>query len=482
MKSIALVAAFLLLCCSSGILYAQGTPAVPDAGKMAGQYLGAITGKAGSISSNVDKQTAKYLSKFQREEARAYRKLAKKDSSAAAKALANSQQQYAALQQKLSNTSQKMTSRGRRYIPLFDTITTSLKFFRQYGDLVKKGMASSQQLNSTLSQVNTMEGKLQQADEVEAFIKQRRQQLADQFGKLGMNDALKPFSKDAYYYSAQMKEYRDALNEPDKAEQKAIALLNQLPAFQQFMKQNSLLASLFGVPGNTSNASTTVLQGLQTRAQVQNLIQNQVSAGGPNAQAMVQQNLQAAQAQLNTLKDKISKLGGGGGSDMDMPDFKPNQQKTKTFLQRIEYGTNIQTQKSGNFFPTTTDIGLSAGYKLNDKSTVGIGASYKLGWGRDIQHISISSQGMGLRTFADMKLKGSIWLSGGGELNYKSEFHDFKVLDDFSPWQKSALLGLTKKYKAGKKLKGNMQLLYDFLWKQQVPVTQPVVFRVGYSF
>ena len=44
-----------------------------------------------------------------------------------------------------------------------------------------------------------------------------------------------------------------------------------------------------------------------------------------------QQNLQAAQGQLNQLKDKLNKLGSNGGGDMDMPDFKPNQQKTKTF-------------------------------------------------------------------------------------------------------------------------------------------------------
>jgi hypothetical protein len=33
----------------------------------------------------------------------------------------------------------------------------------------------------------------------------------------------------------------------------------------------------------------------------------------------------------------------------------------------------------------------------------------------------------------------------------------------------------------GKKLKGSMSLLYDALYNQQVPVRQPVVFRVGYS-
>jgi hypothetical protein len=470
----------LLLCSRYADLYAQDAPALPHADKVAGKYLDAVAGKSAAISGSIDKQTDKYLSKFQKEEKRLFKKLAKKDSTAAGKALTASQKQYQALQQKLNGASQKL-SRGRKYIPLLDTLGTSLKFLKQYGDLFKKGMASSQQLNTSLSEVNTLEGKLQKADDVQAFIKERREQLTEQLQKAGMGDALKGFNKDAYYYSAQMKEYSEALNDPGKAEQKALALLNQLPAFKQFMKQNSFLSSIFGAPDNATATGAAALQGLQTREQVQQLIQNQVSAGGPGAQAMVQANIQAAQAQLNTLKDKLSKLG-GGNSESDIPDFKPNNQRTKTFFQRLEYGTNIQTQKSGYFFPTTTDLALSVGYKLNDKSTIGIGTSYKMGWGRDIQHIAISHQGIGFRFFADMKLKGSFWLSGGAELNYKAAFRNFEVLDDFSPWQKSALLGVTKKYKASKKLKGNVQLLYDFLWHQQIPVAQPVVIRIGYSF
>ncbi len=481
MKPLTLVVALLLPFLINTRLLAQDSPQLTDAGKVADRYLDAVAGKSQSISRDIDKQTANYLSKFQKEEARIYKKLTKNDSTGAANALVASKKQYAELQQKLAATSQTITTKTKRYIPLLDTLSTSLKFLRQYGDLFKKGVAASQQLNTATAQVNGVEDKLQLADDVQAFIKERQQQLTQQLQQAGMSDALKPFSKNVYYYSAQIKEYRDVLSEPDKAEQKAIALLNQLPAFQQFIKQNSLLASLFNAPGSNLFSGTT-LQGLQTRASVQQLIQNQISSGGPNAQSIIQQNIQAAQAQLTTLKNKLSQLGGSGSSDMPLPDFKPNRQKTKTFLQRVEYGANIQTQKAGNFFPTTTDIGFSAGYKLNDKSTAGIGASYKLGWGQDIQHISISSQGMGLRSFIEMKLKGSIWISGGGELNYKSAFRDFKVLDDFSPWQKSALLGLTKKYKVGKKLNGNMQLMYDFLWKKQVPVGQAVLFRVGYTF
>lgn len=201
----------------------------------------------------------------------------------------------------------------------------------------------------------------------------------------------------------------------------------------------------------------------------------------PDVQQVMHQQVQGAKDQLNLLKDKVNKLG-GGSTEKEMPDFKPNDQKTKSLLQRLEFGSNLQTVKSNKFFPSTTDVGLSLGYKLNDKSTIGLGGSYKMGWGRDIRHISISHQGIGLRSFVDYKIKGSIWLSGGAEMNYRSQFSNFKILDNYSAWQKSALIGISKKYQVSKKVKGNAQLMYDALWKEQVPRTQALVFRIGYNF
>ncbi|MDB5223397.1 MAG: hypothetical protein JWN83_2064, partial [Chitinophagaceae bacterium] len=133
-------------------------------------------------------------------------------------------------------------------------------------------------------------------------------------------------------------------------------------------------------------------------------------------------------------------------------------------------------------FPATTDIGLSVGYKLNDKSTLGIGASYKVGLGKGWNNIRISSEGIGLRSFVDYKIKNSFFLSGGYEQNYKSAFNSVEQLKNYNAWQTSGLIGVSKKYKISKKFKGNMQLLWDFLSYNQIPRTQPIVYRLGYNF
>src|SRR5207244_2717050 len=124
-----------------------------------------------------------------------------------------------------------------------------------------------------------------------------------------------------------------------------------------------------------------------------------------------------------------------------------------------------QTQKVNSYFPTTTDIGLTLGYKLNDKSVIGIGASYKLGLG-NIHHIKLTYEGVGVRSYVDWKLKGSFWITGGYEQNYLQRFSDFRSISDVSVWRQSALLGVTKKVTVGKKKASKVQLLYDFFHKK----------------
>jgi hypothetical protein len=270
------------------------------------------------------------------------------------------------------------------------------------------------------------------------------------------------------------------LNDPDQLEKKALSLLNQLPAFQNFMKSNSQLAGLFNLPGNYGSPQGLV--GLQTRDQVNSLIQSQVASGGAGGAAALQANLESAGSQLDSYKDKLSKLGSGSG-DIDMPDFKPNEQKTKTFWKRLEYGTNFQTTRDNYYFPTVIDLGGSVGYKINNTSTVGIGGSYKIGCGNGFQHIALSSNGAGLRSYLDVKIKGSFSATGGLEYNYTTPIRSVQQLRQWNDWTKSGLIGVTKTVSVKSRVfkQTKVSLLWDVLSYSQIPKTQAVVFRVGYT-
>ncbi|MBN8879882.1 MAG: hypothetical protein J0I32_20225 [Sphingobacteriales bacterium] len=445
-----------------------------------GKYFDAVNKKASQLEQRLDKQSAKIITQFLKQENKLKRKLARKDSAAATAVFGDAKQRYDQLQQKLAGA-----EKLKQYIPSLDTLSSSLKFLEQNPQLMALAKDGPAKLKEAMSKVNGLQSRFQQAEEIKKFIRERKQYLKEQLGKLGVAKELKQLNKQVYYYSVQVNEYKQLLNDHKKAEQKAIELLSQTKLFKDFMRNNSQLASLFRLPGSSASNATGAasLAGLQTRAQVNNLVQQQIAAGGPNAQAQFSQNMQQAQSQLNELKNKLNKFGNSGGEDLDMPDgFKPNGQRTKSFFRRIELGANIQSQQSNGYFPVTSDIALTAGYKLNDNSMIGVGASYKMGWGENIRNIKITHQGIGLRSFIEWKLKGSFWLAGGYELNYRSGFQRIAELRDRSGWQESGLIGLSKVVDLRSKIlkKTKVQLLWDFLSYRQVPKPAAILFRIGY--
>jgi len=223
---------------------------------------------------------------------------------------------------------------------------------------------------------------------------------------------------------------------------------------------------------------------LQTRNEIQELLQQQIGAGGPNAGSMVQQNLQQAQSELHQLKDKITKAG-GDNSDFDIPGFKPNTQKVKSFWKRVTVGTDMQNVRGNTFLPTTTDWGLTVGYRINDKSIIGIGGAYKMGWKGKLNNLQITNEGISFRSYLDWKLpKGKLYITGGYEQNYRRQFTNIQFLKKTDYWQTSGLVGLSKviKLKKTKVFKqSKVQLLWDFLYNTHTPVTQPILFRFGYG-
>lgn len=444
------------------------------------RFFDKLQKRSADLEEKIIANSEKALKKLVRQEVRLKKMLARRDSLAAEQTFGNVAEKYAALQQQLQQPERSIRG-DKAYLPYFDTLKTSLNFLSANSDLLSRYAGLNNKLDGALKNVTILENKLQQAETIKKYLRERRQLLKEQLSRFGLIRELKKYNKQAYYYSQQLNEYKAILEDPAKLEQKALGFIQKLPAFQDFFKKHSELASLFRLPDNYGTPQS--LTGLQTRVSVQALIQERVASGGPNTQAMLQQNIQEVRNQLSQWKDKINKLG-GMNSDEEMPDFKPNLQKTKSFLQRLEYGTNLQSTRSNYFFPTTTDLGLSVGYKLNDKTVIGIGASYKVGWGKDIRNISVSSQGVGFRSFADMKIKGSFYASAGFEYNYQKPFNSLQQINYLDQWQQSGLAGVSKILSLKSRLfkKTRLQLLWDFLSYRQVPETQALKFRIGYNF
>jgi hypothetical protein len=478
------------LCFAVTVTYAQTSDSTFDKiSNFPSKLFSRINGQATSLNQQLGRQTEKYLQRMARKEARLRAQLYKTDSAKAVALYPNDpQQQYAALIQKFRQDSSRVfTSMGPEYLPYVDSTKGMLGFLSKNPAIVNASPTQLAAIQSSLAQFQQLQARLQAADAIKQFIQARKaqiQQYLSQYTHLpsGITNTLQGYNKEAYYYAEQVRQYRQMLNDPDKMFQTALGVLSGLPAFNNFMRQNSFLAGLFRVPAGYDNPDGPV--GMQTRDQVMGMIKSQIGQGGGGGGASaIQNSLNTAKQDIDNLHNKLSSLG-GGSSDIDMPNFKVNDQHNKSLFKRLEYGTYFQTTPATTYYPSYSDLGLTLSYNLGHSNNIGIGASYKLGLGQPVQHIALSSQGVGLRSFIDINLKKSFSLTGGYELNYLTPFSGFQDIRLLSRWTPSGLIGMTKtvSMKSTVFKKTQLSLLWDFLSYEQTPRTQPFVFRIGYSF
>ena len=442
------------------------------------RYFLQVIGKSRQFEQKVNKRSQKALGRLAKQEKKMQAKLARIDSVAAKNIFSRSIDSMGNLQARLKQKVSKYdpSKLGASYSGYLDTQQNSLTFLKDAKSLSGQSKILQDKVSGSLQSVQQLQAQLQQAEQIKAYIRERKQQLKAQLAQYtGFTKDLEKFNKEAYYYGQQLKEYKELLKDKKKAEAKALEVLKKVPAYNDFLQKHSQLAGLFNF---SAAGAAPNLEGLQTRAQVEQLIQQRLGGGGPNAQAAVSQQMSQARERFNELKDKFPDVDNAA----DMPGFKPNEMKTKSFLQRLEFGGNMQFARSTQYFPTTSDIAGQVAYKFHKNGSAGIGAAYKLGLGTGFNNIRFSHQGVGLRSFLDWKLKGSFYVNGGFEENYNAAFTNTDQLRNINNWQGSALIGVSKKYKVSSKLKGNIILLYDFLYNQHVPRTDPIKLRLGYNF
>lgn len=474
--------------------------AIPNITEIPLKFIQKTNEKIDKYNNRITSKTEKTLEKLTKWENKIHGLLLKTNPAVAEQLFGEGKQTFASMLQKIQEGKALTENYKARYDEYRDKLLTNIK----YVETQKENLTSKyvQPLKKAKEKVQQLEKSVSQTETAEALIKERTKELLTAAYKvLGKNKYISKMQQECFYYGETLKNYKEIFNDPTKAEQKALELLGQIPAVKEFVQQNSMLASLFGSPSSAVNSAS--LAGLQTRASVNSLIQGRIAAAGPNAAAQISANIQAAQAELTKLKDKLLKAASGNASSTveredGLPSFKKKELKSKTFKQRIELGSNFQFGKPNRYTSSQADIGMSVGYKLNDKSVIGVGFSYKLNYGA-IDNFYLQHGGVGLRSFVDYKIKsprggtkgGGFFVSGGYEMNFNNSFKNFSELRNANgtsgignSWQSAGLIGISKKINMKTKfVKGTkFSLLYDMLYNMHVVPTQPVVFRVGYNF
>jgi hypothetical protein len=462
----------ILICAGAN---GQNKPA--DRLNIAERVLSRISSTINSLERKLTSSSEKELKKFNKQELRFKRRLHKSDSTAAEELFGQGNKVNALLTD-LKNSPVDSNKVGE-FFPYADSLKTFLSFLNENRSLTPSGKIQ-EEVRQTTAAFNSIEAKLKTVSRVQQHLKERKDFLKSQLQKYCLAKHFKKLDKQVYYYNQKLKEYKSVLNDPKKMEVWTFRALNKIPAFKKYFEENSFVSNVFGLNGHACVSSPAVpdLPGLQTRMQVQQIVNaNLVSALAANNQNTLADRL----AQVKTELRRFQTQNSSWDENAEMPHFKANEMRGRSFFKKLGLGTDLQFNKSAGALPCTADIGLQLTYKFHQDGSFGFGIAYKLGYGA-VSRISFSNQGIGLRSFLDYKLKEKIFVNGGFEFNYNSAFDKVEQLKAYDAWQASALLGISKKYKISRKINGNIILLHDFLYRRHIPNSQPFVFRLGYNF
>lgn len=457
----------LMLCWQS--IKAQDTALT----KLPEKYIGIVNDKAKHAEKELDQRTAKALNLYLKQEKRMQAKLLKIDPVAAANLFNGSIDSLTGIKSRIKNKLGSVAPFTRAVSGnALDSLQTRLSFLS--GNTQLAG-SSTDQINKALGSVQQLKGKFEQADQVQAYIKERKNILKTQLAKYtGFSENLQAINKEYYYYNQQLQEYKEALHDSKKLERKALTLLKKIPAFNDFVRRNTFINGVFNL---SEYASSRTTEGLQLQNVVEDFLGTRIGTSS-EARQLASAQMDAAREQLSELKTKFPNLDNAG----EMPDFKPNEMHNKKFVDRLEFGCNIQPERANRFFPNLFDMGAQVAYKMRKGFSAGIGMSYKLGVGDGLGHISFSHRGFGLRSFADYKLKTIWFLNGGLEMNRVAAFPNITALRNGKGWTASCLIGFSCKYPIGPKSKASIMILYDPLATRMVPNISPFKLRTGRTF
>ena len=412
--------------------------------------------------------------------------MAKSDSVAARNLFTRGIDSLKHFRQTIISKTQKLTNPSAlsgEYIPYLDTLKTSLSFLKDTKSVSFSSPKTPAQLTNAFARVKAVEAKLQYSEKIKSYLKNRQLELRQQLEHISGYDQVKKeianMKKEIHYYTQQLTSYKDVLSDPARIEAEGTKLLQKLSAFNRFMAEHGELAALF----NTNKPDN--LKGLQTREMVDKLMKNQMGLFGSDADKILEEHFKEARQEMDKLKQQAA-----GEGDVAIPGFKPNGEKTKSLWQRIEIGTDCQFSKNNTLLPSTGNFGLSISYRIMKKGVIGIGGSWKMGMGKDIEHIRITHEGIGLRSFVEYAIIKGFNIRGGWERTFlvnKISTEHLTMLKKPENWQQSALLGISKKMAIPLKLpilkkksaSGSVQLLYDFLHESHFPVSPALQLRVG---
>jgi hypothetical protein len=339
---------------------------------------------------------------------------------------------------------------------------------------------------SKISKLDSLQKSINFNEYIQDEILKRRKFLLSQLsGVVSVDKVLDKMNFECMSFLKEAVKNRELLFEHSRIEKEVTKYLGRMPDYFKYQNAQSSLRDIFrnSALSFPPSASSKIIEGIPLRS----TLQQNIPEGGdlvdlgmmqiPSLRKVVD-NFNTEELNLNTVSDLLSDT------------FQLNKLKShneisayQSMRQRLEFGFNVQFSKSKSILPATGDMGLNIGYKISKRFTTGLGISFKIGLGSGWNNIRLSGEGFGARSFVKYSIGKKLDLYGGWESNFVSKIKKMEsILESNVPWRTSILGGISKSYIISKKLKGNIQVLFDFLYDKNRQFNQPFLIRFGYEF
>ena len=287
-----------------------------------------------------------------------------------------------------------------------------------------------------------------------------------------------------------------------KVEKRLFSMLSNIPGFTDFANIKGALAGM-NAPASTSAAGLQTMDATMAQLEVAAKAQGLETKDVLNPANFGSKNLDNSKEEIATGNKRIEaenfqalkpdSIAYQGPKTKDKKPDSINALKTKRYVDRLTYGSNLQVCPHTTVFPTTGTIAAQVAYQITTEMNLGFGASYLLGFQKptaasESQPIPfMNSNGYNLRSYYDCKLRGNLYLQANYELNYRKTIAETAAafptpfpLGRAGDGKESFLLGLKAKTPSTKRTQKTMEILYDFMHDR---TGQPaLVVRMGMEF
>lgn len=190
--------------------------------------------------------------------------------------------------------------------------------------------------------------------------------------------------------------------------------------------------------------------------------------------------LQAAQEKLSKIKKDYPE---GLSSIKDLPKRRPNPMRGKPFKERLVLGLTLQVHQDQT---PSIDLSPFAAYKWTERLSFGVGGNYRVMTKDNFKGFTREGAVYGGRVFSEFNLYKGIFVHAEYEM-MRAPRKELLALNGKAEamgntWVDGLLIGAGKDYRIAKYVKGNMQVLYNFLDEINSPYQSKVMVRLGFSF